>query len=251
MNKEPRAGRHFPPAGESDGKTEQVAAMFDAIAPRYDLLNRVLSMGTDRRWRRKAVRVLGRHRPRHVLDVATGTGDLAVEALSVGAESVVGVDIAERMLEVGRRKIDRLGLADRVTLRYGDALRLPFEDATFDAALVAFGVRNFENLESGLAEIHRVLRPGGLLVVLEFSRPRHFPVRQLYGMYSRFVLPAIGRLLSGDSGAYRYLPASIRVFPDGEDFLAVMRNAGYDHAVDERLTFGVASIYTGQAGSTV
>jgi demethylmenaquinone methyltransferase/2-methoxy-6-polyprenyl-1,4-benzoquinol methylase len=247
MTDEIRAGSHFPPAGESDGKAGQVAAMFDAIAPRYDLLNRVLSLGIDRRWRRQAVRRMARHEPRRVLDVATGTGDLAIEALSVGAEAVVGVDIAERMLEVGRRKIAEMGLADRVTLQYGDALRLPFRDGEFDAALVAFGVRNFENLEAGLTEIRRVLRPSGLLVVLEFSRPRRFPIRQLYGFYSRFILPAIGRLVSGDSGAYRYLPASISVFPDGEDFLAAMRRAGYGVVSDRRLTFGVASIYTGEA----
>lgn len=247
MTDESRAGSRFPPAGESDGKTEQIAAMFDAIAPRYDLLNRVLSMGIDQRWRRRAVRLLGSQHPSHVLDVATGTGDLAVQALSVGAESVVGVDIAERMLDVGRHKIEQLGLSDRVTLQYGDAMRLPFDDGTFDAALVAFGVRNFENLKSGLVEIHRVLRPSGVLVVLEFSRPRGFPVRQLYSAYSRYILPVIGRLLSGDTGAYSYLPASIQVFPDGDDFLEIMRGAGFVRVSAERLTFGVASIYMGHA----
>lgn len=243
------AGSHFPPAGQSAGKAEQVAAMFDAIAPRYDLLNRVLSLGIDQRWRRRAVRRLGEHGPSRILDVATGTGDLAIAALDTGADEVVGVDIAERMLEVGRRKVEALGLQERVTLRYGDALKLPFSDRQFDAALVAFGVRNFEDLRAGLGEIRRVLRPGGLLVVLEFSRPRSFPVRQLYGFYSRFVLPVVGRLLSGDDGAYRYLPASIAVFPDGPEFLAVMRAAGYEDVRDERLTFGIASIYTGLAGA--
>ena len=247
MRDETSAGSHFPPAGESDGKSEQVAAMFDAIAPRYDLLNRILSLGTDGRWRRRAVRRLGELGPGRVLDVATGTGDLAVEALSAGAREVVGVDIAERMLEVGRRKIEQLGLSDRITLQYGDALRLPFDDDVFDAALVAFGVRNFEHLERGLSEIRRVLRPSGVLVVLEFSRPKRFPVRQLYAVYSRTVLPLVGRLLSGDSGAYRYLPASISVFPDGDEFLEAMRRSGYEDVRDERLTFGVASIYTGRA----
>jgi len=238
---------HFPPAGQTEGKAGQVAAMFDAIAPRYDLLNRVLSLGIDRRWRRRAVRRLAAARPGRVLDVATGTGDLAIEALRAGADRVVGVDIAERMLEVGRRKIAGMGLSDRVELRYGDALKLPFSDRQFDAALVAFGVRNFENLEAGLAEIRRVLRPGGRIVILEFSQPRRFPIRQLYGFYSRYVLPRIGRALSGDDGAYRYLPASIRVFPDGDDFLAVLRAAGYTRADHERLTFGIASIYTADA----
>lgn len=238
---------HFPTPGSSEGKSEQVAAMFDAIAPRYDLLNRILSMGIDRAWRRRTVALVAEVRPRRILDVATGTGDLALEALGTGSELVIGVDIAEKMLEVGREKVRKLGLGDRVRLQYGDAARLPFEDGQFDAALVAFGVRNFEKLQTGLEEIRRVLKPGGRFVVLEFSRPRAFPVRQLYSFYSRHILPRVGSALSGDDGAYRYLPASIAVFPEGTEFLAVMRAAGFREVRDERLTFGIASIYVGTA----
>ncbi len=240
--------KHHPPVGEVDGKKEQVEAMFDAIAPRYDLLNRLLSFGIDRYWRRRAIALLKAEQPVRVLDVATGTADLALAAAEqLGSEKVVGVDIAEQMLEVGREKIARRGLSDRVVLRRGDAEKLPFSDNQFDAVLVAFGVRNFQDLGQGLEEIRRVLKPGGSLVVLEFSRPRTFPVKQLYAWYSRHVLPRVGRAFSKDDGAYRYLPASVAVFPDGEDFLNRMRAAGYGAVLCRRLTFGIASLYKGTA----
>ncbi|MDX1546586.1 MAG: bifunctional demethylmenaquinone methyltransferase/2-methoxy-6-polyprenyl-1,4-benzoquinol methylase UbiE, partial [Rhodothermales bacterium] len=241
---------HHPPIGEVEGKKEQVEAMFDAIAPRYDLLNRILSLGIDRGWRRQAVALLQDARPRRILDVATGTADLAIEAARrLEAEKVVGVDIAEQMLEVGREKIARMDLADRVTLQRGDAEKLPFSDAQFDAALVAFGVRNFQDLDRGLEEIRRVLRPGGTLVVLEFSQPRAFPIKQLYGLYSRHVLPRVGGALSKDDGAYRYLPASVAAFPAGDDFLARLRLAGYGALLWRPLTFGSASLSRGRAGA--
>lgn len=237
---------HYPPVGEAEGKKEQVEAMFDAIAPRYDLLNRVLSLGIDQRWRKKAVAMLAGTHPQRILDVATGTADLALQALTLDPQKVVGVDISEEMLQHGREKIRRLGEEDRVVLQRGDAEKLPFSDRQFDAALVAFGVRNFQDLDAGLAEIRRVLKPGGALVVLEFSRPRAFPIKQLYHVYSRHILPRIGGALSQDDGAYRYLPASVAVFPDGDDFLARMRTAGYDNLVCRPLTFGIASLYKGE-----
>lgn len=246
----PPAG-HKPPIGEAEGKKEDVASMFDAIAPKYDLLNRVLSLGIDRQWRRQAVKMAGhalQRPPRRILDVATGTADLAIEALKLGPEEVVGVDIAEEMLAVGRAKLRARHLEHRITLAYGDAEALAFEDGAFDVVLVAFGVRNFEDLGAGLRELRRVLRPGGALVVLEFSRPRAFPMKQLYGVYSRHVLPRVGRAVSGDSGAYEYLPESIRAFPDGEDFLRVMGEAGFRSLKEKRLTFGIASLYRGLAG---
>ena len=242
--------KHHPPVGEVKGKKEQIANMFDAIAPRYDLLNRVLSAGIDKIWRKKAVSWLAEHKPRRILDIATGTADLAIEAVSLDPEKVVGVDIAEEMLNQGRVKIKNLNLDDRITLQQGDAERLPFSDSQFDAALVAFGVRNFEALQKGLRDIHRVLKPNGALVVLEFSRPVRFPIKQLYGFYGQFILPLIGRLFSKDSGAYKYLPESISVFPDGEDFLRELREAGYTDVREERLTFGIASLYKGTVTKT-
>ncbi len=239
--------KHYPPVGEAQGKKRQVAEMFNAIAPRYDLLNRILSGGIDRRWRRRAVGLLMPEAPRRVLDVATGTADLAIEAARrLPVEKVIGVDISEAMLRIGQEKVARLGLSDRVLLRIGDAEKLPFSDRQFDAALVAFGVRNFENLQRGLAEIYRVLRPGGVLVVLEFSHPRAPVIRTLYRWYAHQVLPRIGAWLSQDEGAYRYLPDSVEVFPDGPDFLVRMEQAGFRDLLWQPLTFGIASLYRGR-----
>lgn len=234
-----------PPIGEAEGKKEKVQAMFDDIAPRYDLLNRVLSAGIDRVWRRKAVALLRGDEPKRILDVATGTADLALEARSLEPEKIVGIDLSEEMLARGRQKVEAAGESGRITLRRGDAEKLPFSDAQFDAALVAFGVRNFERLDQGLAEILRVLRPGGALVVLEFSQPRAFPIKQLYGFYSRHVLPRLGGLLSKNESAYRYLPESAAAFPSGEAFLAHLRAAGYERVSARPLTFGIASLYKG------
>jgi len=238
--------KHYPPIGEVEGKKAQVEAMFDAIAPRYDLLNRVLSFGIDRRWRRKAVAMLEAEQPQRILDVATGTADLALEAIRLDPKKVVGVDISEEMLRRGREKIERLGLSDRIVLQRGDAEKLPFSDNQFHAAMVAFGVRNFQDLDKGLAEIRRVLRPGGVLVVLEFSKPRAFPIKQAYAFYSRFILPRVGRAVSKNDGAYRYLPDSVAAFPDGEAFLDRMRQAGYHDLTCQALTFGIASLYKGK-----
>lgn len=238
----------FPSPGESPGKREAVAAMFDDIAPRYDLLNRVLSMGIDQRWRDQAIRRLEGDDPKRILDVATGTADLALKALALGPEKVVGVDISEAMLERGREKVREAGAEDCIQLLKGDAEKLPFSDSQFDAALVAFGVRNFENLDNGLREIRRVLTPGGRLVVLEFSHPDAFPIKQAYQFYSHVVLPFIGRVVSRNDAAYRYLPASVDVFPSGEAFLERLRIAGYVDMEWQALTFGIASLYSARHG---
>lgn len=239
-----------PPIGQADGKREQVEAMFDEIAPRYDLLNRVLSFGTDVWWRKRAVAFLRDaldRTPRRLLDVATGTADLAMEALSLEPEEVVGVDISDGMLHLGAHKLAKRGHMDRIRLVQAEAADLPFDDDAFDGALVAFGVRNFEDLRAGLAGIRRVLRPGAPLVVLEFSHPTAFPVKQGYEAYSKHVLPRIGRAVSGSSEAYTYLPESVAAFPDGNDFLSEMEAVGYRETVAKPLTFGVVSLYRGRA----
>lgn len=219
--------------------------MFDNISHRYDFLNHFLSMGIDRAWRRKAIKLLRETQPRHILDVATGTGDFALQALVLSPEKITGVDISEGMLEVGRRKVRERQLEHLIELQRGDSENLPFEENKFDAVTVAFGVRNFENLERGLREIYRVLKPGGKVVVLEFSRPRMFPFKQLYSFYFRAVLPKIGRMVSKDSAAYTYLPESVAAFPDGEDFLRILQAVGFNNTKCKVLTLGISSIYTG------
>ncbi|MEQ9104210.1 MAG: bifunctional demethylmenaquinone methyltransferase/2-methoxy-6-polyprenyl-1,4-benzoquinol methylase UbiE [Rhodothermales bacterium] len=233
-----------------EGKKPAVRAMFNAIAPRYDLLNRVLSGGIDQSWRRKVIRTLMETAPESVLDVATGTADLAIMAARNGVAENIGVDISEDMLEVGRRKVSRAGLQEQVILETGDAEALPYPEGRFDAATVSFGVRNFEDLDAGLRELHRVLKPGGRLIVLEFSRPRAFPVKQFYSFYNARILPLIGRMVSGDSGAYTYLPESIAVFPDGDDFERHLTDAGFAEPSTRRLTFGIASLYVGVKSPT-
>lgn len=238
---------NHPPIGEAEGKTEAVEAMFDDVAPRYDLLNRVLSAGIDRYWRSRAVNLLSNEQPTRVLDVATGTADLAIRIQqSLHPRETVGVDLSSEMLRLGREKVEKRGLSSRISLQEADAASLPFEDGTFDAAFVAFGVRNFEDLEAGLTDICRVLRPGGSLVILEFSQPRTFPIKQLYSFYSRYVLPRIGGVLSPNKGAYEYLPGSVAAFPDGSDFLRRMDNVGLNELEWKPLTFGIASLYKGR-----
>ncbi len=225
---------------------QQVEKMFDSISKHYDRLNHLLSLGTDRLWRRRAVNLVGRNcRANRILDVATGTGDLAIEALRLGAEKITGIDISTRMLEEGRRKVERLGYSDRIGLMRGDASSIGFDEGTFDAVMSAFGVRNFENTLGGLTEMCRVLRPGGMIMVLEFSRPTWFPFRQIYGFYFRRILPGIGHRISGDSSAYTYLPESVMAFPDNEKFLELLVKAGFTRVKQKRLTGGIASIYTG------
>jgi len=234
-----------PYSEEKTSKKEQVAKMFNNISHRYDFLNHFLSLGIDKAWRKKAIKFLEPLKPRHILDVATGTGDFAFQALVLKPEKVVGVDISEGMLDVGRRKVRERHLENLVELRTGDSENLPFEANTFDAVTVAFGVRNFENLERGLIEIFRVLKPGGMAVILEFSRPRRSPFRQIYSFYFKFILPKIGRFVSNDKAAYTYLPQSVEAFPDGEDFLHILQNVGFKNTQCRPLTFCISSIYIG------
>ncbi|MCI9608259.1 MAG: bifunctional demethylmenaquinone methyltransferase/2-methoxy-6-polyprenyl-1,4-benzoquinol methylase UbiE [Muribaculaceae bacterium] len=227
------------------GKGGQVREMFDSIAPAYDFMNRAMTLGIDKLWRRTAVKTLSGHGAGDVLDVATGTGDLAIQiARAIGDANVTGIDLSANMIGVGAKKIADAGLADRVRLTQGDCLALPMADNSFDAVTVAYGVRNFENLAKGYAEMARVLRPGGMLLVLELSTPENRAVRPLYNIYTRCIIPSVGRLISGDSDAYTYLPKSIAAVPQGEAMLDLMRGAGLVDARCRRFTFGVCSMYT-------
>ena len=234
------------PYKEKEGsKKEQVAEMFDNISRRYDFLNHFLSLGIDILWRKRAIREIRELSPKLILDVATGTGDFAIEALAANPEKVIGVDISEGMLEVGRKKMVRRKLDDRIEMVSGDSEGLRFEDNKFDAVIVAFGVRNFENLEQGLADMFRVLKPGGKVVILEFSKPHLFPFKQLYNFYFKYVLPVIGRVVSKDQAAYTYLPDSVKEFPDGKSFLNILSRIGFQNTQCIPQTFGISSIYTG------
>ena len=233
-----------PYKGENKGKKEQVAHMFNNISKKYDLLNHLLSLGIDIIWRKKAIALLKKEQPKYLLDIATGTGDFAIEALSLQPKKVIGVDISEGMLAVGREKIRRKGLQNVIELQQGDSENLQFGDNSFDAVIVSFGVRNFENLEAGLAEMLRVLRPGGRVVIIEFSKPRRFPFKQLYNFYFQTILPKIGKLISKDRSAYTYLPESVQEFPDGNRFLNILTDLGYKQTRCKPLTFGISSIYT-------
>jgi demethylmenaquinone methyltransferase/2-methoxy-6-polyprenyl-1,4-benzoquinol methylase len=226
-------------------KKEQVATMFNNISWRYDLLNRLLSFGIDIWWRKKAIQTLELVQPKYLLDIATGTADLALEALTLNPDKIIGVDISEGMLDFGRKKIERLGWGHKIELQLGDSEKLLFPDSTFDAVMVSFGVRNFENLELGLSEILRVLKPGGQLVVLEFSKPRNPLVRMGYQIYNQTLLPLIGKMLSRDSSAYHYLPESVAAFPEGNTFVKILTSTGFRQSKAIPLTFGISTVYTG------
>lgn len=230
------------------GKKEQVAGMFDNIAGNYDFLNHFLSLNIDKRWRQKVIQILKSKNPSRVLDVATGTGDLAIAALKCNPQRVDGIDISKGMLEVGKKKIIKKGYDKTIFLQKGDAEDIPFDDATFDAITVAFGVRNFENLDKGLSEMYRVLKPGGICLILEFTMPQNFPFKQLYGFYFRFILPVFGKLISKDNSAYTYLPQSVKAFPQRNSFLNKMQLALFNDTTFKNLTFGVAAIYSGVKG---
>ena len=234
-----------PYKSQESTKKDQVASMFDNISGTYDFLNHFLSLGIDNIWRRNAVKKLRDISPKQILDIATGTGDFAIAALKLNPEKVTGIDISTGMLDMGREKMRKKGLDKRIELLEGDSESIQFEDNKFDAIIVAFGVRNFENLEKGLGEMLRVLKPGGKAVILEFSQPSTFPFKQGYNFYFRSILPKIGKLVSKDSSAYTYLPESVNAFPDGQDFLDILKKTGYKDVEWDPQTFGVSSIYTG------
>jgi demethylmenaquinone methyltransferase/2-methoxy-6-polyprenyl-1,4-benzoquinol methylase len=235
-----------PYKGQTNSKKEQVATMFNNISYRYDFLNHFLSLGIDKLWRKKAISIIKPLKPKQILDVATGTGDFAIQALTIHPDKITGVDISTGMLAMGRAKLKKLNLNQKIELLEGDSENLPFEENKFDAVTVAFGVRNFENLENGLLEIFRVLKPGGMVVILEFSRPMTFPFKQLFNFYFKSVLPKIGRIISKDSAAYTYLPESVEAFPDGKDFVEILTKIGFKDTACKSLTFGISSIYTGR-----
>lgn len=234
------------PYNTEKSKKEEVAEMFDNISPSYDLLNRLLSLGIDIGWRKKTVREVSKLMPKRILDVATGTGDLAIAMSETTATEIVGCDISEGMMEFGKKKVAKKGLSKLITFKLGDSERLPFEDNSFDAVTISFGIRNFERPLEGLKDIHRVLRPGGKIFVLEFSQPEHFPAKQFYGFYFKFIMPFWGKLISKDNSAYSYLPDSIKVFPHGKAFLQLMEQGGFKNYSAKKLTFGIASLYIGE-----
>lgn len=233
------------PYKDSDlGKKEQVAKMFDTISSKYDNLNRVISFGVDVKWRKKILKMVARQNPDSILDIATGTGDLAILLANTQAKKIIGLDISAGMLEVGKQKVAHKNLSDRIELVLGDSEKIPFEDQSFDVVSVAFGIRNFENLEQGLAEILRVLKPDGLFVILETSVPDKFPYKQGYQFYTKNILPIIGKLFSKDKVAYQYLSDSASIFPYGEELNNILRKIGFIDVKHLPQTFGVATIYS-------
>lgn len=234
----------MPDASSNLNKKAQVAEMFNDIAGKYDFLNHFLSLGIDKGWRRKAIREAAEVAPKQILDVATGTGDLAIAAMKLNPQRIIGIDIAEQMLAIGKKKIGEKRLQETIHLQPGDSEDLPFDTNAFDVVMCAYGVRNFENLEKGLKEMNRVLRPGGKLVILEFSHPGQFPVKQIYQFYFRYILPTLGKIVSKNNRAYTYLPESVRAFPEGSVFCDMLVRCGYNTPKARALTFGITSLYT-------
>lgn len=231
------------PYGEGS-KQEQIRRMFDKIAPSYDRLNHALSLGIDRRWRRTAVDALGKHKPQQILDIATGTGDFALLlAKRIKPQHIVGADISEGMMAVGREKVKEEGLQNVISFQHEDCMQLSFPDGSFDAVTSSYGVRNFQNLNKGLQEMQRVLRPGGHLLIVELTPPPHFPMKQLFWIYAHVVMPLLGRLISHDDSAYTYLPASMEAFPQPEQMEGILRKAGFAEVQWRRFTFGISTMY--------
>lgn len=228
------------------GKKQNVRQMFDAIAGTYDFLNHLLSFGIDIYWRKKAVGLLKLSHPLKILDIATGTGDFAIEAVKLNPQKIIGIDISEKMLSIAKEKIRKLHLEGKIKFQLADCENLPFENNSFDAVTVGFGVRNFENLDKGLKEMHRVLKKDGKIVILEFSKPKAFLIKNIFNFYFKNILPFIGKFISKNREAYAYLPQSVQKFPDGEDFLKIMKKIGFLNPKQIKLTFGIASIYIGK-----
>ena len=232
------------PYDGNESKAEQVEKMFNNIAPAYDKLNHALSWNIDKSWRKKAIALLTPFAPQHIMDVATGTGDFAIQACrTLQPEELIGTDISEGMMNVGREKVKREGLEKSISFQREDCTKLSFPENRFDAITVAFGIRNFEDLDRGLQEMYRVLTPGGHLVILELSEPDYFPMKQLYAVYSKAVIPTLGKLLSKDRSAYTYLPQSIKAFPQGEVMQKIIRKAGFSQVSFKRLTLGICTLY--------
>ena len=226
-----------------------IAAMFDRISPKYDRLNHLLSLNIDKIWRRKTAKAVSKSNPKAILDLATGTADLAIELAKSNPQAhIIGVDFSEKMLEMGKAKITKQRLENQIELRWGDAANLPFEDNTFDTVTVAFGVRNFENMEQGLSEIRRVLKPNGLVFILEFSMPEKFPIKHAYRLYFKHILPKIGKWVSKDANAYSYLPESVERFPVPSDFLRMLSNNGLIDSSARHLGWGIATLYWATKG---
>ncbi len=234
------------PSNQPSKQKESIRSMFNDIAPRYDFLNHFLSLGIDKLWRKTLIKNLQKENPNHILDLATGTADLAIAEAKLKPASITGTDLAEEMLAVGRAKVEKLGLQNLITLQKADSENLPFADNSFDVATVAFGVRNYEDLQKSLAEMNRVLKSNAKAFILDFSMPTTFPVKQLYGLYFRQILPFFGKVISKNASAYTYLPQSVAAFPQGEAFLNLMKNAGFRDTSQKKLSFGIASLYMGR-----
>ena len=231
------------PYDSEESKKEQVATMFNNIAHKYDFLNHFLSLGIDIIWRKKAIKLLAEKQPKKIIDIATGTGDFALAALKLNPDCVVGIDISQGMVDVGNKKILNKNHNQIINLKIGDSENLQFEDNHFDALTVGFGVRNFQNLKKGLSEMNRVVKAGSFSTILEFSKPKGFPIKQIYNFYFKYILPGIGKILSKDSSAYTYLPESVNAFPEGEEFIQILNEVGYKNVKQYPLMFGIASIY--------
>lgn len=232
------------PYSSNENKGVQVERMFDSIAENYDTLNHTMSMGIDKGWRKQGISMLKKINPQNILDIATGTGDLAIQAYDIlKPQSILGIDISEGMMDVGRQKVAKAGLSDKINFERQDCMALNLSDNSFDAAMVAFGVRNFENLDKGLKEILRILKPGGQLMILELSSPQHFPMKQAYWLYSKLFIPTIGRLISKDKTAYSYLPKSIEAFIQGKEMVNTLLKNGFSEASCKTYTFGICSMY--------